>query len=122
MLIIGNDGSIRVTRGDSFSATLFINQGTEFVPMRYVVGDNDTVYFGVMEPNQKFEDAVIRKKWTYDTGLINQFGDLMITLTSDDTILLHPGKYYYQIKMKYQTKDGEKVTSVTPSTEFWVLD
>lgn len=124
MYQISTNNIISLNRGDSFIVPLFINLGSKCKLIRYNLNTHKQfeLYLGVMEANQKFEDAVIRKKWTYDTGLINQFGDLMITLTSDDTILLHPGKYYYQIKMKYQTKDGERISSVTPSTEFWVLD
>ena len=124
MYQISTNNIISLSRGDSFIVPLFINQGSKAYPIRYDLKYHKEfeLYFGVMECNQKFEDAVIRKRWTYDTALINQFGDLMIELKPEDTLLLHPGKYFYQVKMKHQTKDGETVSSVTPTTEFWILD
>lgn len=124
MYQISNNNIVSLERGDSFIVPLFINQGSKFKPIRYNMNNHKPfeLYLGVMECNQKFEDAVLRKKWTFETGLINQYGDLMINLTPDDTILLKPGRYFYQIKMKHLTKDGEKISSVTPLTEFWILD
>lgn len=124
MYQISPNNMIALNRGDSFIVPLFINQGSKRNPIRYNLNTHKdfSLYLGVMEPNQKFEDAVIRKKWTYDTGMINQYGDLMICLTPDDTALLCPGKYFYEIKMKYKTKDGTMTSSITPITEFWVLD
>ena len=115
---------ISLRRGDSFIVPLFINQGTKLHPVRYDLNSHNEfdIYLGVMEPNQKFEDAVIRKKWTKETGKINQYGDLMIELEPQETLKLLPGKYFYQIKIKHITSDGETTSSVTPSTEFWILD
>ena len=66
MLTISNNGFISLTRGDSFTVPLFINRGTVFHPRRYYIADNPNaaVYLGVMEPNQPFERAIIRKKYT----------------------------------------------------------
>ena len=124
MYQISTNNIVSISRGDSFIVPLFINQGSKQCPIRYNLNNhkNFELYFGVMECTQKFDDAVIRKKWTYDTGLINQFGDLMISLTPDDTVLLHPGKYFYEIKLKYKTPEGEKIASITPITEFWILE
>ena len=124
MYQISTNNIISLCRGDSFIVPLFINQGSKCYPIRYNLHNHKSfeLYLGIMECNQKFEDAVLRKKWTYNTGLINQYGDLMVGLSPDDTLLLHPGKYFYQVKMKYKTKAGDKVSSVTPVTEFWVLD
>ena len=124
MYQISTNNIVSLSRGDSFIVPLFINQGSKQCPIRYNLKNHKSfeLYFGVMECNQKFDDAVIRKKWTYDTGLINQFGDLMVNLTSDDTVLLNPGKYFYEIKLKYKTSEGEKISSITPLTEFWILE
>lgn len=120
MLIIGNDGSIRVTRGDSFSATLFINRGTEFVPMRYVVGDNDTVYFGVMEPNQRFEDAIVRKSFNAKS-VFNENKDLVISFEPKDTEYLLPGRYYYTVKLRRMNDDGTyRVDTLIPDRQFFI--
>ena len=49
---ISNNGFITINRGDSFSAPLFINCGTQLMPIRYSLKDHPRteVYLGVMEP------------------------------------------------------------------------
>ena len=93
---ISNNSFITINRGDSFSAPLFINCGTQLMPIRYSLKDHPRteVYLGVMEPNQTFENAIIRKKYDINSK-INQYGDLIIDLSSSDTEYLLPGKYYY---------------------------
>lgn len=51
-----------------------------------------------MEPNQPFEDAVIKKKFTSRLSTTNSSGDLEIKFKPSDTEYLAPGKYYYAIK------------------------
>lgn len=96
--MIYNDGTISINRGDLFLSPLFINGGTKDQPIRYSLIDypNTKVYFSIMQPNQLFENADIRKVFTNQD--INQFGDVMIKLTSRETMHLMQGKYYYQIK------------------------
>ena len=65
MFNISDNCIINVTRGDSFELPLFLNQGTNVSPMRYVLTDKDEVYVGATECNQPFESALIRKKFTY---------------------------------------------------------
>ena len=96
MIDLSRNGIIEVNRGDSFELPLFINQGTDITPIRYNMKDsNSEVYVGVMEPNQPFERAIIRKKYTKDD--VNENGDIVIKFSSNDTVCLLPGKYYYQI-------------------------
>ena len=120
MLSISNNGFISLTRGDSFSVPLFINRGTICHPVRYEIAKHPEahVYFGVMEPNQPFEKALIRKK--YDSNsYITQEGDLVIILEPKDTLNILPGKYYYSVKVDYG--DGT-VDTIIPSTEFYIMD
>lgn len=119
MLTISNNGFISLTRGDSFTVPLFINRGTVFHPVRYYIADNPNaaVYLGVMEPNQPFERAIIRKKYT-SKSKVNEFGDLIIDFSPSDTQYLFPGKYYYEIKVKLS--DGS-VDTVVPETEFFIF-
>ena len=120
MLTISNNGFISLTRGDSFTVPLFINRGTVFHPVRYYIADNPNaaVYLGVMEPNQPFERATIRKKYTSESS-INDFGDLMIEFTSNDTKCLYPGRYYYEVRIKHS--DGS-VETVIPATDFVIFE
>jgi hypothetical protein len=61
MFRVGSTKIIEIVRGDSFEYPLFINMGTEMYPERYLLKDEDIVYFAVMEPNQRFENAILKK-------------------------------------------------------------
>ena len=111
---------IELTRGDSFLYPLFINVGTEMFPERYLLKDGDFLYFAVMEPHQKFEDAIIKKVYTSISDT-NEDGDVLIGLRSEDTEYLSTGKYYYTIKAKFS--DSElPVQTIISNREFWILD
>ena len=99
---------------------LFINVGTEMYPQRYSLKDGDAVYFAVMEPNQKFEDAILKQVYT-SADEETQDGDLIIKLNPNDTQYLHSGKYFYTIKVKFS--DSElPVQTIIDNREFWILD
>ena len=120
MFRVSSTKIIEITRGDSFMYPLFINVGTEMCPDRYLLKDGDTVYFAVMEPNQKFEDAILKKVYTA-TDEETPDGDLIIKLNSEDTQHLHSGKYYYTVKVRFS--DSElPVQTIIENREFWILD
>lgn len=120
MVHISNNGFIRVERGDSFEVPLFINKGNKCRPIRYRITKhpNATVYLGVMEPNQQFENAIIRKKYNSNSKL-NSNGDIIISFTPNDTINLFPGKYYYSIKIEH---GNGSVDTIVPKTEFFIME
>lgn len=119
MFNISNNGIISITRGDSASAPLFLNQGTEYNPVRYRIKDLDAIYLAVMEPNQCFEHAILKQVYTRDN--LNEEGDVVIRFRPEDTENLIPGKYYYQIKAKFNRDDGQDdVNTVVQKTEFWI--
>ncbi len=119
MVRIADNGNITMNRGDTFTLPLFINQGTELEPIRFYIKDHPgtKVYLGVMEPNQCFENAILRK--TFDSqSPINTEGDLLINFEINDTLYLHPGIYYYQIKVLI---DGELLQTIIPKTPFYIM-
>ena len=120
MFNLTNNGIITITRGDYFSIPLFINAGSEMKPMRYKLSDLDEVYFGVMESNQLFENAIIRKKFTSED--MNKNGDIVIEIQSKDTMCLLPGKYFYQVKLnKFNSDKNEyEVNTLIPKTQFFI--
>lgn len=126
MIDLSRNGIIEINRGDSFELPLFINQGTDITPIRYnMKNSNSEVYVGVMEPNQPFERAIIRKKYTKDD--VNENGDIVIKFSSNDTVCLLPGKYYYQIKIKlYNNYDNNKedcnINTIVPMTQFIIVE
>lgn len=123
MVTISNNGFISLTRGDSFSVPLFINMGTGMAPVRHSLLEHPEteIYLGVMEPNQPFEQAIIRKKYTSESK-VNENGDLMIEFSSRDTEYLLPGKYFYQIKAKFIDEMGVGVDTIVSKKQFIIRD
>ena len=99
MVNISNNGFIYVHRGDTFQIPLFINKGDIEEPLRFYIANHPKaeVFLGVMEPNQSFEKALIKKRFTSSSN-VNQYGDLIVDFKSTDTERLIPGLYYYAIK------------------------
>lgn len=117
-----SNNMIELTRGDSAKYPLFINMGTDLYPIRYELGDKDELYLGIMEPNQPFECALVKKKYTNKN--INDHKDVIVKIHPEDTVALIPGKYYYQIKLrKYiEAENDYDVITVIDKTEFWVQE
>ena len=68
------------------------------------------VYFGVMEPNQPFECAIIRH--TYLPEDFDSEGNLVIKLQPYETELLSEGLYYYEIKAYAENEFSEMVKTL----------
>ena len=120
---------IIINRGDSFDFDLTITLDSEF---RYALTGDDALYFGIMQPHQPFETALIRKKYTItDT---DEMGNLSISILPEDTLNLHPGKYYYAVKLhmnhpEVDANTGEetgkiidKVYTIINKTKFIICD
>ena len=121
MFEINSTGIISISRGDSACAPLFINIGTNLTPLRYIPEENDVIYFGVMEPNQLFEDAIIRKRFTWKD--LNEEGDIILKFKPEDTEYLLPGKYYYQVQAEIYIDECEcEVHTLTPKSLFWIME
>lgn len=119
MFDISENCIIKMSRGDSFELPLFLNQGTDLKPMRYVLSDKDEIYVAVMECNQPFETALIRKKYTYAD--LNNNGDVIVSFNHEDTAQVLPDLYYYQIKLrKYIADNKYEVHTVVPKTKFFI--
>lgn len=131
MHTISNNGFVRLTRGDSFQVPLFINMGTKCKPLRFEILKHPkaSLYFGIMEYDQTFENALIKKyydssdcKKDFDNkiyNLVTEEGDILIKLKSTDTEYLLPGRYYYEAKL--DMGDGI-INTIIPKTEFFILD
>ena len=113
------NGTIYVVRGDSGEFVVPLNIGTNLFP-KYLNSDNFIIYFGVMEPNQPFENAIIRQK--YDSTSVKD-NTVTIKLRPDDTRCLLPGKYYYQIKIEDIHSDSTSdVYTVVDKTQFFITE
>ena len=115
---------ITMTRGDTYAFDLTIFD--EISPsLPYKLQDGDVVYFGIMLPGQRFEDAVIKKRFIYKRDdAINNYNDwclhykqirIKIRIAPEDTVDLTPGIYYYAVKIKRsRAKTAEIATEKIP--------
>ena len=123
MFNIGSNGIITINRGDSCWFPLQLNIGTNLEPLAYQLSDSTIVYFGVMEPNQPFENALIRKKFTISD--CDGDGNIIIKFSPRDTQCVLPGKYYYQVKVQRFNSDDQsdyEVDTVIDKTLFWIME
>lgn len=90
---------IMLNRGDTYEFDLTISDDTS-ADGRYHIQGDDTIYFGIMDPHQPFEAALVKKKFTVDDTDGN--GNLTIVIEPEDTLDLLPGTYYYSVKIHLQ--------------------
>ena len=117
-----SENIIVINRGDTYEFDLTINDDS--LNGRYILQDDDVLYFGLMDPHQKFEDALLRKRYTKDD--CDEGGNLNIEIRPEDTIDLLPGVYYYAVKL-HRMKNTEsefidKVITVINKTKFVLND
>ena len=116
---------IKMNRGDTYEFNLTIDdEGSE--NGKYILQGNDTVYFGLMEPNSAFEQSLVKKIYTEED--CDKDGNIFITIEPEDTEHLLPGAYYYSVKLEVDHENGEtcenihKVITVINKTKFIILD
>ena len=123
MLDISHDGIISMSRGDTIKMTLFINAGTEIHPTRYELSEKDRIYVGICEPNQPFENAIVRQTYTSDDWELNEDGDLIVKISPEETEYLVDGLYYYTVKLVTKHEDdSEEIQTLIQKTKFMVED
>ena len=132
MYNIGLNKVITLVRGDTFSYDYELNLGAIIYRFPYKMKEGDYLYFAICEPNQPFEEAVVKKRYDYtsceEREITNQFDEtetyyfVDIKLSSEDTVNLTEGKYYYTIKLLIK-KDGEDYDVITtqPKTLFYLV-
>lgn len=103
MFNISKDNIVTMSRGDSWSAPIFLNKGTAVNPIRRVITKDESIYLGIMEPNQPFEKAIVKKVYTIRD--LNANNDVVVHIDPEDTECLIPGKYFYQIKSRLIASD-----------------
>lgn len=106
---------IRMVRGDTHTFNISIEDETDADGI-YRLNDNDTLYLGIMLPHQKFEDAIIRKKFLKADQ--DDYGNISVILVPEDTFELDPGIYYYAVKLQH----GMTITTVITKTKFVIFD
>ena len=123
LYIVKKDKVLTMTRGDYFSFKVDLKSNkSRFDEDEYKLSEGDILFFGLMEPNQPFEKAFLKKQYTYDDYDVEN-GTLKIVLNPEDTIELEPGTYYYQIKVLYEDEtEVTHVDTVVQKTKFYIVD
>ena len=117
MTNISNNGIITIHRGDTFQAPILINIGTKINPEFYALDDRDVVYISICEPNQLFEDGLIRRIVTQEQFDFERHA--WLNLSSEDTSNVKAGVYYYEIRIKLV---DDTVAVIVPRKKFIVLE
>lgn len=117
------NGIINVNRGDSFELSIPLNYGTNLNPDYRPLTPNSYLYLGIMEPNQPFENALIKKRCTIEDMVNNR--SVLIKFKPQDTQCVLPGKYYYQVKVQTflsDKVDDYLVDTIVDKTLFYILE
>ena len=117
---IANNGIITMHAGDYFEAPLFLNVGEGCCPIQYVLEGDDKVFFGLMEPNQPFTHALIRKVLTVED--LDSYGNPLLVLRPEDTERIMPGLYYYEVKLLRTQNEHEYIDTVITKTKLYILE
>lgn len=129
MLDITNNNIVTISRGDTVTVPLHLFYGIEnkLTNLAFFMNRTDKVYFAVCEPNQSFEDAIIKKIITYDE-VDKKNGVIPIKMEGTDTEFLHPGTYYYIVKLlrkpvwKEVPDEEGTLSTVISKTKFIIID
>ncbi len=89
---------IKITRGDSYEFKVAI-PAKEDTTKNYILTSSDAIYFALLHPRQRFEDAILIKGYTVEDQN-QETGDISIKILPNDTRLLAPGVYYYTVKLQ----------------------
>lgn len=127
MLDISNKNIITMTRGDN--ETIPLKLFTDNYKKKYIFfpNRNDKIFFALMEPNQTFETAILKKIFGYD-DVDQENGVINIKLDSIDTEFLASGDYYYTIKIlrkdswEEESDDQGTVETLVERTKFIIVD
>ena len=105
-----NPVEIRHHRGDSLKLSFDILEGNNLDNIEYTIKSSDEIYFAILEPNQPWELALVKKKVV---------GENSIILDPKDTMCIYPGLYYYQFKLRVSPTE---VYTLCPRTPFWIQE
>lgn len=119
MFVQIEDNYLKMNRGDSYTLPIIINEGTKLCFKQYQLRQFDKIYVGIMEPNQSFENALIRKVLSI-TSPTNKYGHPVFQLNPQDTEYILTGKYFIEIKLVQTSGEQQTVTTILPLREFFI--
>ena len=115
------NNNITMYHGDTYTQSIYINSGSFEEPERYIITEHDKLYIGIREPNQRFEDSLIRKVYSSSSEKTAE-GDIVFKLDYKDTKLVHPGTYYLCAKLvQNYDSDSPIVSTIIDDTLFFIL-
>lgn len=122
LYLVKKNKVITMVRGDYCSFEIILKSDDPWDPNEYKLSEGDILFFGVMEPHQPFEKAIIKKEYGYD-DYDYEGGTLKVVMNPEDTLELEPGTYYYQVKILYEDETGEvHVDTAIQKTKFIIVD
>lgn len=139
---ITRTGIITIHRGDTFSIEVSTNVGSTSNPSYPTFKLGDKIYLGVMESNQDFENAIIKKVLVFTTDFSADSKTVTFSFTPTDTEYLLAGNYYYEVKEMlplssssvYESGDvaltesgvvtdgNSEIFTILPKTKFIIMD
>lgn len=119
-------GEITLNRGDTAQFSIFINAGTDICPVQYQLQPQDNLYMAIEEPNQLFENAIVKKLINTADCIEDKEGNIIVDITTEDTVGLLPGLYYYEIKANLykqnQFRNGYNLVTLGTDYTFTICD
>ena len=117
MYHIYRNNVISINRGDYLETEIKLLQGRFPFQKQIEIQDGDTLYFGLMHNNEPFERSLLKIEYTKEN--INEDGNLILEIEPEDTMLLFPGVYYYEVRLL--TEDS-KIITIVPRSKFIIID
>lgn len=88
---------------------------------KIILDQNDKLFFGIMEPNHSFDEAIIKKEYQVDS--ITPDGYLNILIRPEDTACIDPGTYYWSVKVLYTLSEGDtRITTLVDRSKMIITD
>jgi hypothetical protein len=115
---------IKINRGDSYNFDIRIPIKEDYTK-NYLLTKSDIIYFALLYPHQRFEDAILIKGYTPEDQNRDN-GEIEIKITPNDTKRLSPGIYYYTVKLQRggtleavdDNDEPEEVRTIIERTKF----
>ena len=123
---------IKINRGDSYDFKVSVPD-KEDCTKNYILTGSDVIYFALLYPHQRFEDALIIKGYDHTDQIIEHgknSGEILIKIEPKDTRRLAPGIYYYTVKLQKggtpgiidDCDDADEVRTIIERTKFIIND
>ncbi len=117
---------IKINRGDSYEFRVRIPD-KEDNTKNFILTTEDVVYFALVFPHQRFEEAILVKGYDHTDYIVENginTGEILIKIEPKDTKRLAPGIYYYTVKLQRggtfdgDGEDADEIRTIIERTKF----